>query len=333
MQNHHESDATLTLLYGLPGAGKSTYALDDKENRENTEVLSRDAVGGTLKDLVPRVRRLLEEGKSVILDNTHLTAESRAPFIELAQSLAVPVHCTVIDTPMEACQIHVLRRMWANHGQIFHCGKRGDSQAFAPVTLYAARKKAERPTKAEGFTSIVSLPAVIPTWPKERYPKKALFLDIDGTLRASEHLPHKYPTDPAEVIPLHDPRRMRAVLQCFKAEGYILVGVSNQSGIAKGTLTTAQADACFAQTRELLGYSAEDMPILYCPHQAAPPSCYCRKPQAGMFVEACERYGINPTASLMVGDMKTDETAAGRMGISFKYADKFWTQEFKTRKF
>jgi D-glycero-D-manno-heptose 1,7-bisphosphate phosphatase len=322
---------TLTLLYGLPGAGKSTYAHPPKET--DTVVISRDVIGGTVKQLVPRVRRLLEEGKSVVLDNTHLTAESRAPFIELGQSLEIPVHCTVIETPMETCQINVLRRMWATHGQFFHTGKRGDAQAYAPVTLYAGRKKAEPPTIMEGFVSIETVPTVVPAWPKERYAKKALFLDIDGTLRASEHLPHKYPTDPAEVTLLYDPKRMRAVLQCFKADGYILVGLSNQSGIAKGTLTAAKAEACFAQTRALLGYSEEEFPILYCPHAAAPPSCYCRKPQAGMLVEACERYGINPVASLMVGDMKTDETAAGRMGIPFKYADKFWSQEFKTRKF
>jgi hypothetical protein len=29
----------------------------------------------------------------------------------------------------------------------------------------------------------------------------------------------------------------------------------------------------------------------------------------------------------MIGDMKTDETAAGRMGISFLYTDKFWSKK------
>ncbi len=319
---------SLTLLYGLPGAGKSSYALDGKENSENTSILNRDTIGGSIKDLVPRVRRLLEEGKSVVLDNTHLTAESRAPFLELAQSLEIPVHCTVIDTPLEICQINVLRRMWAAHSEIFQKGKMGDAQAYAPVVLYAARKKAQPPTLMEGFDSIKTVSGHKPSWPAAAYPNKALFLDIDGTLRASEHLPHKYPTDPAEVTLLHDAEAMKAVLKRYASQGYILIGVSNQSGISKGTLTEAKADACFAQTRKLLGLREAAMPIFYCPHQSAPPSCYCRKPQSGMLVEACELYGINPAASLMVGDMKTDETAAQRMGIPFLYADKFWAQEF-----
>ena len=317
---------TLTLLYGLPGSGKSFYALDDKENKENTVVLNRDTIGGTVKQLVPRVRQLLEEGKSVVLDNTHLTAESRTPFVELAQSLGIPVHCRVIDTPLEICQINVLRRMWAAHGEIFQKGKMGDSQAYAPVVLYASRKKAQPPTPMEGFDSIKTVTGHKPSW--TGYANKALFLDIDGTLRASEHLPHKYPTSPEEVSLLHEAAQMKAVLKRYASQGYILIGVSNQSGIAKGTITQAQADACFAQTRKLLGFSEAAFPIFYCPHQSAPPSCYCRKPQSGMLVEACEMYSINPAASLMVGDMKTDETAAQRMGIPFLYADKFWAQEF-----
>jgi histidinol-phosphate phosphatase family protein len=197
------------------------------------------------------------------------------------------------------------------------------------VTLFASRKKAEPPALTEGFTSIRSLPGPAPNWDTAVYTHKALFLDIDGTLRASEHLPYKFPTKPEEVTPLHDAAKMRAVLEHYRSEGWLLVGVSNQSGVAKGTLTAAEVEACFDATRELFGLGPDQMPILYCPHRSAPPSCYCRKPQSGLLVEACERYKINPCASLMVGDMKTDETAAGRMGISFLYTDKFWAQKLR----
>jgi D-glycero-D-manno-heptose 1,7-bisphosphate phosphatase len=320
---------SITLLYGFPGAGKSTYAHPPADSGADagTVVLSRDVIGGTIKDLVPRVGKLLEKGKSVVLDNTHLTAESRAPFVALAEAKGIPIHVIHIDTPLETCMIHVLRRMWATHGQVFHCGKKGDPQAYAPVALFAARKKAEPPMMTEGFTSIHHKPGPAPAWDPALYPHKALFLDIDGTLRASEHLPYKFPTKPEEVAPLHNKAKMRAVLEHYRDEGWLLVGVSNQSGVAKGTLSVAEADTCFSATRELFGLSASDFPILYCPHRAAPPSCYCRKPQSGLLVEACERYKINPRASLMVGDMKTDETAATRMGVPFLYADKFWAKK------
>lgn len=318
--------AIITLLYGLPGSGKSTYA--ETFRNGNTVIVNRDAIGGTLKMLVPKVRALLEKGKSIVLDNTHLTVESREPFLQIAKELGIPIHCIIVDTPMETCQINILRRMWKNHGEIFPCGKKGDAQAFGPVVLFSARKKAEVPTEGEGFTTVRREVGTTVTWPAEKYPNKALFLDIDGTLRATEHLEHKYPTTASQVVPLHDVGAMKTALDRYKAQGYLLVGVSNQSGITKGVLSEADAEACFEATRRLFGFSAEEFPILYCPHKAAPPVCYCRKPQSGLVVEACERWGIQPGDSIMVGDMKTDETAARRMGIAFQGTEAFWKKEF-----
>ncbi len=314
------------MLYGLPGSGKSTLASNYAQ--EGYIVINRDTLGGTIASLVPRVKGFLTEGKPVLLDNTHLTKESRAPFLALAQELGIPIYIKVLNTSMEDCQINALRRMYEHHGQIFPCGKKGDAQAFAPVVLFNARKKAELPAKEEGFTSIETVKVAWSSWPVEKYCKKALFLDIDGTLRATEHLPEKYPTRAEEVVALHDVALMKVVLDRYRSEGYLLVGISNQSGIAKGILSEADAKTCFEATRVLFGYSEGDFPILYCPHRAAPPVCYCRKPQSGMLVEACERWLIQPAAALMVGDMKTDETAARRMGISFKNSEKFWKDEF-----
>lgn len=325
---------SITLLYGFPGSGKSTYAqaLRNSVEYEGAIVLNRDTLGGTIQMLVPKVKALLEKGKSIVLDNTHLTAESREPFLQIAKELGIPIHCIIVDTPMETCQVNVLRRMWKNHGEIFPCGKKGDAQAFGPVVLFSARKKAEVPGECEGFTTVRREIGVAVTWPAEKYSKKALFLDIDGTLRATEHLPLKYPTALGQVVALYNVGSMKAVLDDYRAKGYMLVGVSNQSGIAKGNLSEADAQACFEATRRLFGFSAEEFPILYCPHKAAPPTCYCRKPQSGLFVEACERWGIQPGDSIMVGDMKTDETAAKRMGIAFQGTDTFWKKEFVERK-
>jgi D-glycero-D-manno-heptose 1,7-bisphosphate phosphatase len=319
---------SITMLYGLPGSGKSTLASNYAQ--EGYIVINRDTLGGTIASLVPRVKALLTEGKPVLLDNTHLTKESRTPFLALAQEMGVPIHIRILDTSMEDCQINVLRRMYEHHGQIFPCGKKGDAQAFAPVVLFNARKKAQEPDMAEGFTSVQNVLSVQPIalWSALKYMNKALFLDIDGTLRATEHLANKYPTRTEEVVALYDVALMKTVLDRYRSEGYLLVGISNQSGIAKGVLSEADAKACFEATRALFGYGEGDFPILYCPHRAAPPVCYCRKPQSGLFVEACERWHIQPSASLMIGDMKTDETAARRMDIPFKNSEKFWKDEF-----
>jgi hypothetical protein len=59
------------------------------------------------------------------------------------------------------------------------------------------------------------------------------------------------------------------------------------------------------RTLELLGV---DSPIVWCPHRPAPISCYCRKAQSGMAVNAIEEYKLDPTKCIMVGDMTKDKT-------------------------
>ena len=63
-----------------------------------------------------------------------------------------------------------------------------------------------------------------------------------------------------------------------------LIGISNQSGISRGTVTEEQVIVCMNKTREMLGIAEKDFPISYCPHNPAPITCYCRKPQVGQVI-------------------------------------------------
>jgi HAD superfamily hydrolase (TIGR01662 family) len=191
--------------------------------------------------------------------------------------------------------------------------------------LFAARKNFEAPSDAEGWTYIKKIKVPSPEFKAEDgYVNKALFLDIDGTIRETDDLENKYPVSPAECRLIKDRAQMRKKLDKYIAEGYQLIGVSNQSGVSKGILTEETADACFNKTRELLGYTDEEFPILYCPHRSVPISCYCRKPQSGMGVWAIENYNLAPSKCIMVGDRGTDRTFAERLGIKFTEASKFW---------
>jgi len=106
-----------------------------------------------------------------------------------------------------------------------------------------------------------------------------------------------------------------------KAEGFILLGVSNQSGVAKGTIIAKMAEACFDETNRQLGL---DIEYVYCPHRAGPPQCYCRKPMPGWGVHFIEKYKLNPAECVFVGDMTTDKTFAGRAGFQFAWASAFF---------
>lgn len=131
---------------------------------------------------------------------------------------------------------------------------------------------------------------------------KALFLDRDGTVIEHVH----YLKDPAEVrlVP-----RCAEMLQQARAAGYILVVISNQSIIGRGTGTREDVDACNARMTELLEDEGVVLDlVLYCPH-TPDDGCACRKPEPGLLFEAAETLEVDLSASVMIGDNVTDVEA------------------------
>jgi histidinol-phosphate phosphatase family protein len=318
----------IIILIGFQASTKSTVTKEILSNISNAVVLSRDTEGGTTESLVPKAEKLLQDGKVVILDNTNLTKKTRKLFIDLAKQMKVKVDGHYFKTSIEDCQIRHLKRMYEKFGEIYQTGTspkfKKDPHCFGAVVLFKARKDLEIPTRDEGFSQLIMREVSSITWDKSIYKNKALFLDIDGTIRITEHLPNKYPTHPDEVQLIHPAPQMRAKLEEYRNQGFKLIGVSNQSGISKEIVTEAQVDEIFERTRSLLGYTAEEFPILYCPHRPAPITCFCRKPQSGMAMEAIMKLKLNPEECIMVGDMKTDEEMAKRLCIKYYDVSKFW---------
>ncbi|MFD1720275.1 HAD family hydrolase [Amnibacterium endophyticum] len=86
--------------------------------------------------------------------------------------------------------------------------------------------------------------------------------------------------------------------------------VSNQSGIARGLITAAQAEAVNARTSELLGgFDA----VRYCPH-GPDDGCACRKPRPGMVLDAAAALGVDPADVVVIGDIGADVAAAHAAG-------------------
>lgn len=139
--------------------------------------------------------------------------------------------------------------------------------------------------------------------------KKAIFLDRDGTLNIDHGYVHEI--DQFEFID-----GSIEALQQLKAMGYLLVLVTNQSGIARGYFSEDQ----FLQLTEWMDWSLADRGvdldgIYYCPHHIDGKGeyrqdCDCRKPKAGMLLQAIKELKIDPSASFMVGD-KIEDVLAG----------------------
>jgi D-glycero-D-manno-heptose 1,7-bisphosphate phosphatase len=300
----------VNMVVGFPASGKSTVT---KELIKNGAVpLNRDTIGGTIAGLLPRMEELLKDGKDIVLDNLFGTIEVRKPFIELAKKYNADISCTLMGTSIEDAQFNFVQRAINLLGEFptpEAIKKAKHTNVFPPTVLFKYKKEFQKPTVEEGFSKVevVKFSRLI----NPEFKNKALIVDYDGTLRECVNGNGKFPVIDSQIE--IKPGRTK-VLKEYKKNGYLLLGVSNQSGVHKGELTEEVASHLFEHTNKLLGV---DIEYRFCPHQSAPISCYCRKPMSGVFVEFMLKYKLDPKQCIMVGDMTTDETFAKRSGIQY----------------
>ena len=129
-----------------------------------------------------------------------------------------------------------------------------------------------------------------------------MFLDRDGTIIRDVG----YLRDPSEVTLL--PGAV-AALSMMSAAGFMLILVSNQSGIGRGLITQDQADRVHRRFEELLrGEGVRLSDSYYCPHRPEE-DCPCRKPRTGLLERASTELDIDLQTSVMVGDRESDANA------------------------
>jgi D-glycero-D-manno-heptose 1,7-bisphosphate phosphatase len=145
---------------------------------------------------------------------------------------------------------------------------------------------------------------------------KALFLDLDGTVRSTKTgRPH-----PVKVWDQRIRSGVKEKLAEYREKGYRIVAVTNQGGVAYGLLTEEDVVAINAYLSEKLLPDTFDL-ILYCPYHAKgrvekyKRDADCRKPKPGMAFDARDRLDLDLGASIMVGDMETDKEFAANAGI------------------
>ncbi|WP_368882182.1 D-glycero-beta-D-manno-heptose 1,7-bisphosphate 7-phosphatase [Shewanella algae] len=144
---------------------------------------------------------------------------------------------------------------------------------------------------------------------------RAVFLDRDGVINVDHGYVHQI--DDFEYI-----EGVFDACLALKRQGYKLVVVTNQSGIARGLYTEEQ----FACLTEWMDWNFADKGvdldgIYYCPHHPEKgigeykQDCDCRKPKAGMINSAASFLKLDLAASVMVGDKADDMRAAKAAGI------------------
>ncbi len=144
--------------------------------------------------------------------------------------------------------------------------------------------------------------------------KKAAFLDRDGTIVVDMH----YSADPGKLEFL--PGAVEAIKR-FNQAGYLVVMVTNQSGVARGLFTEEELrDIHDVMLAQLEGQGARVDAVYYCPHYPEGKviryafDCQCRKPRPGLLLQAARDWDIMLASSVLIGDRLRDVEAGRRAG-------------------
>ncbi|MCB1472431.1 MAG: HAD family hydrolase [Rhodobiaceae bacterium] len=152
------------------------------------------------------------------------------------------------------------------------------------------------------------------TGPGETRP--CAFLDRDGVLNVDSGYPHV----PADLVFM--PGAPEAVAR-LNAAGYLVVVVSNQSGVARGLFGIEAVEAFHAHIQRCLqAQGAHVDAFYYCPYHSDAsvaeyrhPDHPDRKPNPGMILRAMRELPVRRAGSFLVGDKVSDMQAAETAGI------------------
>ena len=316
-----KTDGEVVLVMGLPAAGKSTVARAFVE--QGYARLNRDETGGSLRGLLPRLEQVVAEGASrIVLDNTYVSRASRALVVQAANKLGLPIRCVWLATSVEAAQVNAAWRMVSKYGRLLEPDEmrktvKRDISAFAPAAQFRNQRELEPPDASEGFSQIDTIPFVRKH--DSSLTNKALIVWCDDVLLRSRS-GRRSPISPEDV---EIPADRGETLRRYRDEGWRLLGLAWRPEIAEHTLTSDQAETGFARMQELLGVAIE---VLYCPHGAGPPICWCRKPLPGLGVVFIQRHQLDPSRCIYVGTGPQDPGFARRLGFEYRDAGNFFSE-------
>ncbi|NVJ48526.1 MAG: HAD-IIIA family hydrolase [Cytophagia bacterium] len=137
--------------------------------------------------------------------------------------------------------------------------------------------------------------------------RKCVFLDRDGVL--NEEL--GYQVTNAEGFKVKE--GLTEPLKHLKQAGFLLIVITNQSGIAKGDYTEDFVLECHEKIQQAVGGILDD--LYFAPGHESVSRSLMRKPDSLMFEKAIAKYKIDAGQSWMIGDKERDLIPAKKLGM------------------
>ena len=138
---------------------------------------------------------------------------------------------------------------------------------------------------------------------------KAIFLDRDGVINVERGYTNRL----EDFVILPD---LIEVLQLLQKKGYLLIIVSNQSGIAKELYTQVEVEILHKYLlAEFTKNNVTLSEVYYCVHHSDISRCICRKPDSLFVEKGLARFDIDPSKSYFIGDKERDVEAGEKAGV------------------
>lgn len=138
---------------------------------------------------------------------------------------------------------------------------------------------------------------------------KCIFLDRDGIINREQHYVYR-------IADFHFNNDIFAALKNFQKKKYLIIVITNQSGIAKNVYTHNDVEKLH---QFMIGKFRENeieiTDVFYCPHHDEIGKCLCRKPNSLMIEKAIAKYNIDASESYLIGDKERDIIAAEKAGV------------------
>lgn len=151
--------------------------------------------------------------------------------------------------------------------------------------------------------------------------KRAVFLDRDGVINCAV-VRHGKPYPPPDLASVRILSGVAAALRKLRQAGFVLIVVTNQPDVVRGTTARETVETINAHLASRLPLDE----FRTCYHDSSD-DCECRKPRPGALLAAAREHGIDLQQSYMVGDRWRDMEAGQRAGcktifVDYGYAEK-----------
>lgn len=151
--------------------------------------------------------------------------------------------------------------------------------------------------------------------------KGAVFLDRDGVVNKVLIRDGKV-YSPRALEEFNWEIGVQEAIRRLKEMRFMVIVVTNQPDIARGKISQNILDAMTEKIYSTLSVDA----VLVCPHDDRD-ECTCRKPKAGMILEAIKKWDIDCQSSFVIGDSWKDMVAGQAAGCTTILLDRFYNQE------